>query len=283
MKRYNDTINSNLENYVPDDWRNASLEETRKVWEPRFEGLKDLLDVNDMVPILERNGVKTYQLVEEEFVETGTWKGGMIWRERAVAKKGKYVMKRGYSTYVEGPMMDQVLVPYPYIDVVIRDVLKNEMHRRLRVEDYPELYEVEKKEMSVNIDKGTLDTLVDMGYIDRDKREEIVRGVRKTVTRRKWKIHFYPNSDGADVFLDTEIGCAFLDLKALMKGDIDGFENNEDKYYRSQFRYYMKEKEATWEMYKQAVKETREHKAVMRMARDFIKRKEENDGRGKDI
>ena len=282
MKRYNAGY-SNLENYVPDDWRKASLEEVRKVWEPRFEGLKDLLDVNDMVPILERNGVKTYQLVEEEFVETGTWKGGMIWRERAVAKKGKYVMKRGYSTYVEGPMMDQVLVPYQYIDVVIRDVLKNEMHRRLRVEDYPELYEDEKKEMSVNIDKGTLDTLVDMGYIDRDKREEIARGVRKTVTRKKWKIHFYPNSDGAVIFLDTEIGCAFLDLKALMKGDIDGFENNEDEYYRSQFRYYMVEKKATWETYKQAVKETREYKAVMKMARDFIKRKEENDGQGKDI
>lgn len=282
MKRYN-TINSNLENYVPDDWRKASLEDVRKVWEPRLEWLRDLLGVNDMVPILERNGVKTDQLVEEEFVETGTWKGGMIWRERAVAKKGKYVMKRGYSTYVEGPMMDQVLVPYQYIDVAIRDVLKNEMHRRLRVEDYPELYEDERKEMSVRIDKGTLDNLVDMGYIDREKREEITQGVKKVVTRRKWKIHFYPNSDGVDVFLDTEIGCGFLDLKALMKGDIEGFENNEDKYYRSQFRYYMKEQGATWKMYKQAVKETREYKAAMRMARDFIKRKEERDGQDKDI
>ena len=268
---------------MPDDWRKASLEDVRKVWEPRLEWLRDLLGVNDMVPILERNGVKTDQLVEEEFVETGTWKGGMIWRERAVAKKGKYVMKRGYSTYVEGPMMDQVLVPYQYIDVAIRDVLKNEMHRRLRVEDYPELYEDERKEMSVRIDKGTLDNLVDMGYIDREKREEITQGVKKVVTRRKWKIHFYPNSDGVDVFLDTEIGCGFLDLKALMKGDIEGFENNEDKYYRSQFRYYMKEQGATWKMYKQAVKETREYKAAMRMARDFIKRKEERDGQDKDI
>ena len=278
MKRYN-TTNSNLESYAPDDWRKESLENVKKVWEPRLERIRDLLGVNDMVPVLERNGIRVDQLVEEEFVETGTWKGGgMIWRERAAAKKGQYVMRRGYSTYVEGPLLDQVLVPYQYIDVAISDVLKNEMNNRLRVEDYPELYEDEKREMSIDIDKGTLDTLMDMGYIDRNKREEIMSGVKKTVTRRIWKIHFYLNSDGADVFLDTGIGCAFMDLKALMKGDIEGFENNKDKYYRSQFQYYMNEKGATWETYKQAVKETREYEATMRMARDFIKRKEEHDG-----
>ena len=90
MKRYN-TINSNLENYVPDDWRKASLEDVREVWEPRLEWLRDLLGVNDMVPILERNGVKTDQLVEEEFVETGTWKGG----------KDRYRGRENYGTMLK--------------------------------------------------------------------------------------------------------------------------------------------------------------------------------------
>lgn len=174
---------------------------------------------------------------------------------------------------MEGDPVDLYAVPHSYASVTSRRIFQKEIEERLLVMEVPELVRDKEERLEKRLDRDTIGFLRDFGMLSDNDFKRVRDGIVNDIVftkDSKLKVYYDPDARTTG-FLDTSIGRAFLDIEALLKGDMSGFLGSDmvDGLYKTQYTYYDKEVKR-WEEYKAKVMGTEEMRAMMDVANDYI-------------
>lgn len=276
MRHYGDNGN-NLDRYVGLVWRDYGFGTLFPAWEPEYGKMMDLLglDMEGMIGLFRKHGVREDDLVEEDFVIAGRkpFQRHVLLGERVAKTKDRWKREKGRQVLMEGDPVDLYAVPHSYASVTSRRIFQKEIEERLRVMEVPELVRDKEERLEKRLDRDTIGFLRDFGMLSDNDFKRVRDGIVNDIVftkDSKLKVYYDPDARTTG-FLDTSIGCAFLDIEALLKGDMSGFLGSDmvDGLYKTQYTYYDKEVKR-WEEYKAKVMGTEEMRAMMDVANDYI-------------
>lgn len=253
MKQFKYTESrSNLDRYVPININNYTKLDLFPAYKGEFEKMMRLFKMGDMelISLLDKLGVRNDDLVEVEFLPSKP-------ENSSILKAGvAYTVRRYVSRiWIEPYLVDACAVMNPYIEAVSRNVFDNILKER-----YPFLVKKIKDTKVKNLSCKRLEELWDDERL-RDKTvRELMSGVLDDVTIDEWIMIAYYDSNKISLgFLDTEAGEMFINVDAMIEGDIKGAIESMDDYYESQV-VFAKQYKGNWKKYRQAVMESKEAK-----------------------
>lgn len=253
MKHFKHTENeNNLDRYVSININNYTKLDLFPAYKGEFEKMMRLFKIGDMelISLLDKLGVRNEDLVEVEFFpseqeNSPILKAGVAYTVR------RYVGRR----WIEPCLVDACAVMNQYIEVTSKKVFNYMLKER-----YPFLVNKVKGAEVKDFSYKRLEELWnDERLRDRTVRE-LMSGILNDVTIDTWIMGVYYKSRETSIgFFNTEAGKMFINVDAMIEGDIKEAIESMDNLYKSQV-IFAKQYKGNWEKYRQAVMESKEAK-----------------------
>lgn len=244
--------NNNLDRYVSININDYTKLDLFPAYRSEFEKMMRLFKIGDMelTSLLDKMGVRNDELVDVEFFPSGQ-EHNLILKTKVAYTARKYVGKKWREPY----LVDACAVMGQYIEVTSRKVFDNMLKER-----YPFLVKKIKDTEVKNFSCKRLEELWNDERL-RDKTvRELMSGVLDDVIIDKWIMIAYYDSNKISLgFFDTEAGKMFINVDAMIEGDIKAAIELMDGYYKSQV-IFAKQYKGNWKKYRQAVMESKEAK-----------------------
>lgn len=264
MKQFEYIESNNLDRYVSININNYTKLDLFPAYRNEFEKMMRLFKIGDMelISLLDKMDVRNDELVDVEFFPSGQ-EHNLILKAKVAYTKRKHVDK----DWIEPYLVDACAVINPYIEAVSRNVFDNILKER-----YPFLVKKIKDTEVKNLSCKRLEELWNDERL-RDKTvRELMSGVLDDVIIDEWIMIAYYDSNKISLgFLDTEAGEMFINVDAMIEGDIKGAIESMDDYYESQV-IFAKQYKGNWKKYKQAVMESKEAKWLISELEKSLKR-----------